>query len=227
MTNVRNWFDERFDLTKLAWLGLRIVPKGVGWWYTFGSATLIVFILLVLTGMFLMMNYSNSPDHAYESVQYISNQVQFGSLIRSIHHWSAYAMMTLITLHTLRVFFFAAYRYPREIAWMVGVVLLLLVAGMSFTGYLLPWDQRAYWATTVGTHLAGETPLIGPWLKELLVGGPEIGAVTLTRFFTLHVMILPSLLVILITLHIFLVIQQGISAPPNSTAIPKADRYKL
>lgn len=109
------WFEERLELSKLAWLGTRLVPRGVTWWYTFGSATLIAFLMLVLTGASLMANYSPSPDHAWDSVQYIMNDVQFGSLIRSVHHWSAYAMIVLITLHSLRAYFMAAYRYPREL----------------------------------------------------------------------------------------------------------------
>jgi quinol-cytochrome oxidoreductase complex cytochrome b subunit len=219
MAKKEGWLEERVELSKLAWLGTRTVPRGVGWWYTFGSATLIVFIILVLTGIFLMFNYDPSPDHAYDSVQFITNNILFGSLIRSIHHWSAYAMVGLVTIHALRVFFMAAYRYPREITWVFGVALLLLVMGMAFTGYLLPWDQRAYWATTVGTNIAGETPFIGGWIKTLLLGGEQIGAVTLTRFFALHVAIIPGLIATFIGVHLFLVIRLGISPPPGSTAL--------
>jgi len=219
MAGEQGWLEERLSLSKVAWLGNRIVPVGVSWWYTFGSATLITFVILVLTGIFLMMNYSPSPDHAYDSVRYIMNTVNFGALVRSVHHWAAYAMVFLVALHALRVFFMAAYRYPREVTWIIGVVLLLLVFGMAFTGYLLPWDQKAYWATVVGTNIAGETPFIGGWLRTLLIGGPEIGTVTLTRFFTLHVAVLPGLLATFIGLHLYLVIALGISTPPSKTEL--------
>lgn len=215
MAKGSGWFEERLELSKLAWLGTRKVPKGVTWWYTFGSATLVAFIMLVVTGIFLVMNYSPSPDHAWDSVQYITNNVQFGSLIRSIHHWSAYAMIFLIIVHALRVFFMAAYRYPRELTWVIGVVLILLVMGSAFTGYLLPWDQKAYWATEVGTRIAGQTPIIGSWIRTLLVGGDQLGTLTLSRFFTFHAAIIPGLIVLFAALHLFLVIRQGISAPPT------------
>ncbi|MFC1872544.1 cytochrome bc complex cytochrome b subunit [Chloroflexota bacterium] len=211
-----SWLDERTGFRELLGAFLyRRVPRRVGWWQTLGSATMVTFILLVFTGAFLMFNYSPSPDHAYDSIQYITNGVQFGGLIRSIHFWSASAMVVLIGLHGLRTFFMAAYKYPREITWIIGTLLFLMVMGSSFTGYLLPWDQKAYWATNVGTGIAGQAPLIGPWVQEVLIGGPTIGAQTLTRFFTLHVAIIPSLTILLIGIHIFLVIRQGISTPPE------------
>ena len=150
------WFEERLGLKKpLDWFFNRKVPRGVGWWYVLGSATLVVFIIQVFTGLFLMLNYSPSPDHAYDSVQYIVTQVPFGALIRSIHFYTGSAMVILVVLHLLRVYFMAAYKYPRELTWIIGALLLLLVMGASFTGYLLPWDQRAYWATNVAAGIAG------------------------------------------------------------------------
>ncbi|MDO8569118.1 MAG: cytochrome b N-terminal domain-containing protein [Dehalococcoidales bacterium] len=223
MAGREGWLEERIEISKLAWLGTRIVPRGIGWWYTLGSATLVSFLMLILSGSFLMMNYSPSPDHAWDSVQYISNVVPFGSFIRSLHHWSAYAMILLIGLHALRVFFMAAYRYPRELNWVIGVFLLLEVSFMSFTGYLLPWDQKAYWATTVASHIAGETPVIGSFVETVLIGGTQIGAVTLTRFFTLHVVIIPALIVLFISAHIMLVIKLGISPPPGTAKAMSGD----
>jgi quinol-cytochrome oxidoreductase complex cytochrome b subunit len=187
----------------------------VGWWYTLGSATLIAFVILVSTGIFMMMNYSPSVDHAWDSLQFASQSVVLGQYVRSIHHWAANAMMVLIGLHALRVFIMGAYKYPRETTWMVGVVLLLLVTGSAFSGYLLPWDQRAYWAVNVAVNMAGEAPLVGPALEKLMLGGPEIGTLTLNRFFTLHVAILPSLIGLVVALHLFLVVRLGISAPPG------------
>ncbi|HJX12335.1 MAG TPA: cytochrome b N-terminal domain-containing protein [Dehalococcoidales bacterium] len=210
------WLDERLGSKQLLGSFLyRKVPKGVGWWQTMGSATLVAFILLLFTGAFLMFNYSPSPDHAYDSIQYITNVVQFGGLIRSIHFWSSSAMVVLVGLHGLRTFFMAAYKYPREVTWLIGTLLFLLVMGSSFTGYLLPWDQKAYWATNVGTGIAGQAPLLGPWIQEILIGGATIGAQTLTRFFTLHVAIIPPLIILLAGIHIFMVVRQGISAPPK------------
>lgn len=215
------WLEERLGIKKLIRGFLhRTAPRGVGWWYSLGSATLFVFFILVVTGVFLMMNYSPSPDHAYGSVAYIMNQVTFGSIIRSIHHWAASAMIVLVGLHALRVFFMGAYKYPREVNWVVGVLLLVLVMGSAFTGYLLPWDQTAYWATNVGANIAGEVPLVGPWIREILLGGNQIGTVTLTRFFTFHVIILPTLIMVLVSLHIFMVIRQGISSTPGSIKQP-------
>jgi quinol-cytochrome oxidoreductase complex cytochrome b subunit len=214
--SVTGWMDERLGSKQLFSSFLyRVVPKRVGWWQTMGSATLVVFILLLSTGAFLMFNYSPSPDHAYDSIQYIMNVVQFGALIRSIHYWSANAMVVLIGLHGMRTFFMAAYKYPRELTWVGGTLLFLLVMMASFTGYLLPWDQKAYWATNVGTGIAGQVPLLGPWIQKVLVGGDTIGAQTLTRFFTLHVAIIPPLIILLIGIHIFMVVRQGISAPPK------------
>lgn len=213
----KGWFENRLELKKpVEWFLYRKVPRGVGWWYTLGSATLVVFIIQLFTGLFLMLNYSPSPDHAYDSIQYIMTGVTFGNLIRSIHFYAASAMVILIVLHLLRVYFMAAYKYPRELTWVVGVLLLLLVLGSSFTGYLLPWDQRAYWATNVAAGIAGEVPLIGPWVQKILIGGTQIGTLTLTRFFTFHVGALPALIILLIGFHIFMVVRQGISAPPGS-----------
>lgn len=210
------FIEERLEVKKyLRGFLYRKVPRGVGWWYTLGSATLIVFILLLVTGVFLMMNYSPSPDHAYDSIQHIMNDVPFGSLIRSIHYWSASAMVILVGLHGMRTFFTAAYKYPRELTWIMGVILFIAVMGAAFTGYLLPWDQRAYWATNVAAGIAGEVPLIGTWLRSILIGGNSIGAVTLTRFFAFHVAVIAPIIVLLVTAHILMVVKGGISAPPR------------
>lgn len=216
MGKAMDWLEERLEIKKpLDGFLFRKVPHGVGWWYTLGSATMVTFILLAITGVFLMINYSPSPDHAYDSVAYIMKEVPFGALIRSIHFWAASAMVVLIGLHTLRVFFMAAYKYPRELTWVIGVLLFILVMGSAFTGYLLPWDQRAYWATNVGVGIAGQVPVVGNFIQSVLIGGPVIGAVTLSRFFTFHVGVIPPLIILLIGIHIVLVVRLGISAPPE------------
>jgi quinol-cytochrome oxidoreductase complex cytochrome b subunit len=215
MTRIGNWLDERLGWRHV-WeaVFLRKVPK-VNWLYTLGSATLFVAINQIVTGILLTIYYVPTPDHAYDSIQYITTQVTAGWLIRGLHHWGASAMVVLVVLHMLRVILHAAYKYPREVTWLTGVVLLLAVLGFSFTGYLLPWDQKAYWATTVGTRIAGTPPLIGDWILRVIRGGEELSAVTLARFFGVHVWVLPAVLLILILLHMYLVIRIGISAAPK------------
>jgi ubiquinol-cytochrome c reductase cytochrome b subunit len=211
------WLDARLDLrgAKRALLD-REVPDRLTWWHTLGSATLAVFTIQIVTGVVLATYYSPSPDHAYESIRFIDRAVASGALLRSIHHWGASAMVVLIMGHVIRVFAVGAYKYPREPNWLIGVGLLFLVLGFSFTGYLLPWDQKAYWATAVGTNMAGTTPLIGSKLVALLRGGAELGTATLTRFYSFHVLWLPLLLGGLVLVHLMLVIRQGIAPRPGA-----------
>lgn len=214
-TRLADWLDERIH-----WQGvwqaifLRKVPK-VNWFYTLGSATLFVALNQAVTGILLTIYYVPTPDHAYNSVQYITQEVTAGWLIRGLHHWGASAMVVLSVLHMLRVIFYGAYKYPREVTWWSGVILLVVVIGFGFTGYLLPWDQKAFWATTVGTRIAGITPVIGETLLRLLRGGEELSAVTLARFYGIHIWVLPATLLLLIGLHMYLVIRLGISAVPK------------
>jgi quinol-cytochrome oxidoreductase complex cytochrome b subunit len=212
---VFTWLDERLGLTTIYNTVFdRKVPK-VNWWYTLGSASLFLFVIQAVTGIFLTVYYVPSPDHAYDSVQYIMNEVAFGWLIRGIHHWGASLMVLFVFIHMLRTFYFAAYKYPREITWLTGVFLLLATIGMGFTGYLLPWNQRAYWATTVGTEIPGTAPLIGEFLTRILRGGTDLSAVTLARFFSIHIWFLPAVILLLIGIHMYLVIRIGISSVPK------------
>ncbi len=209
------WLDERLGLTTIYKVLLdRKVPK-VNWWYTLGSATLFLFIMQGLTGIFLLVYYAPTPDHAYDSVNYIMQDVHFGWLVRGIHHWGASFMVLFVFLHMLRVFYMGAYKYPRELTWVIGVFLFVLTLGMGFTGYLLPWNQRSYWATVVGTQIAGTPPIIGPWITRILRGGPDISALTLSRFFALHVWMIPGLMLLLVAAHLYLVVRIGISNPPS------------
>ena len=214
-TKLGNWLDER-----LGWRGvwaaifLRKIPK-VNWFYTLGSATLFVAINQIVTGILLTIYYVPTPDHAYDSVQYITTQVTAGWFIRGMHHYGASAMVILAVAHMIRVIYYGAYKYPRELAWFTGVLLLLITVGFGFTGYLLPWDQKAYWATIVGTRIAGTPPFIGDFILRILRGGQELSAVTLARFFGTHVWVLPSMLILLISLHMYLVIRIGISDVPK------------
>jgi quinol-cytochrome oxidoreductase complex cytochrome b subunit len=218
LAKINHWLDERTSWRQV-WevIFLRKIPK-VNWFYTLGSATLFVAINQAITGILLTIYYVPTPDHAYDSVQYITTQVPLGWLIRGLHHWGASAMIVLVVLHMLRVILMGAYKYPREVTWFIGVILLLVVIGFGFTGYLLPWDQKAFWATTVGTQIAGTPPIIGPYILRIIRGGTEISAVTLVRFFGTHVWVLPSLLSILIGIHLYLVIRIGISARPKREA---------
>ncbi len=217
MATFFRWLDERLDLrgAKRALLD-REVPDRLTWWHTLGSAALTVFLVQLITGVTLATYYSGSPDHAYDSIQFINTQVASGALLRGIHHWGASAMVVLILAHMIRVFSVGAYKYPREVNWLVGVGLFLIVMAFSFTGYLLPWDQKAYWATAVGTNIAGTTPILGSALVTLLRGGSELGTATLARFYAFHALWLPLVLTLLISLHLIIVIRQGIAARPKS-----------
>lgn len=215
LSNIGHWLDER-TAWRQVWdaIFLRKVPK-VNWFYTLGSASLFVAINQAITGILLTIYYVPTPDHAYDSVQYITTQVPLGWLIRGLHHWGASAMVVLVVLHMLRVIIFGAYKFPREVTWFTGVILFLVVIAFGFTGYLLPWDQRAFWATTVGTRIAGTPPIIGDAILRIIRGGNDISAVTLVRFFGTHVWVLPTVLFILIGIHLYLVIRNGISAVPK------------
>lgn len=213
--SIFNWLDERLGLTNMYQVVLdRKVPR-VNWWYTLGSASLFLLLVQVVTGIMLTVYYVPSPDQAYDSVQYIMNEVQFGWLIRGIHHWGSSLLILVVFIHMLRVFFYGAYKYPREFTWLTGVVLLLATLGMGFTGYLLPWNQRAYWATTVGTEIAGSTPFIGDFVMRVLRGGSALSGVTLARFFSMHIWIIPAVILITLGIHLYLVVRLGISNIPD------------
>ena len=216
MKKILDWLDERTGWKKVKEVIFdRHIPKGVDWRYTLGSVTLFFFILQVTTGILLAMHYSPSPDHAYDSVKYISGEVPMGNFLRGLHKWGATGMVVCVFLHMLRVFFMGAYKYPREITWLSGVLLFFFVIGFGFTGYLLPWDQKAYWATTVGAHMTEQVPYIGNALGKILKGGQDLGAITLARFYAIHVLLFPALTVLFIAIHLFLVVWHGISAPPE------------
>jgi quinol-cytochrome oxidoreductase complex cytochrome b subunit len=209
------WLDERLGLETIYGAVLdRKVPK-VNWWFTLGSASLFLFVMQGITGIFLTMYYVPDPQKAYDSIEYIMNGLAFGWLIRGIHHWGASLMVLVVFLHMLRTFFYGAYKYPREMTWITGVLLLLLTLGMGFTGYLLPWNQRAYWATTVGTAIAGSVPIVGDFILQVMRGGTDLSALTLTRFFSAHIWMLPAALAGLIGVHMYLIIRLGISHVPK------------
>jgi quinol-cytochrome oxidoreductase complex cytochrome b subunit len=210
-----DWVDERTSLTGVSrWAMFRKVPKGTNWFYTLGSSTMFAFVNQAITGVFLAMYYRPSADEAYESTRYITNEVFLGELVRGMHRWGSTVMVVLIFLHMARTFFFGAYKYPRELNWVIGVVLLILTLAMSFTGYLLPFDQRSYWATIVGVNINATGPLVGPYLSDFLYGGAEFGATTLSRFYAIHMLLIPGALAALIGAHLYLVAKHGTTAPP-------------
>ena len=214
----RGWLDERIDLAGIRRTLLdREVPDRLTWWHTLGSAALTVFMVQFITGVVLATFYSAAPDHAYDSIQFLQREVTAGTLLRAMHRWGASAMVVLVLAHMIRVFSMGAYKFPREANWVLGVCLFFVVMGFGFTGYLLPWDQKAYWATQVGTSLAGTAPVVGGVLVTLLKSGSQLGAATLARFYAFHVLWLPLMFGGVILLHIVLVIRQGIA--PRTKAL--------
>src|SRR6185437_13059965 len=194
----------------------RKVPGDTNWFHTLGSATLTAFLVQALTGVILAMYYKPDPNSAYQSIQHITNDITLGWLVRGMHRWGASVFIILMFFHMARVFLFGAYKYPRELNWIIGVMLLAIGMLEGFTGYLLPWDQTAYWATVVGINLNGTAPILGPWLAQFLRGGQAISGDTLTRFYSLHMLVIPAAIIGLITLHLYLVIRLGVTSPPWS-----------
>ena len=209
------WLDERTGATGfLTGMLYRKVPKGTNWFYTLGSATLFAFVVQAITGVFLAMYYTPSTIEAYDSITHLTNDVFLGEFVRGMHKWGASVMVILVFVHMARTYFFGAYKYPRELNWIIGVVLLILTMTMGFTGYLLPFDQRSYWATIVGVNINGTGPIVGPYLSDFLRAGPEFGATTLSRFYAIHMMLVPGAIIAMIGAHLYLVVKMGTTAPP-------------
>ena len=211
------WLDERFGAGSVEeFLRHKTVPiHRHSIWYYFGGMTLFLFVVQVLTGILLLLYYRPTPDDAFESVQYIVTQVPYGWLIRSVHSWSANLLILAVFIHMFSVYFLKAYRKPRELTWITGMLLLFIMLGFGFSGYLLPWNTLAFFATKVGTEMAAAVPLIGTWLLTFLRGGEEVTGATLTRFFGFHVAVLPGLTTLLLALHLLLVQHLGMSVPPS------------
>ncbi|MBI2825444.1 MAG: cytochrome b N-terminal domain-containing protein [Planctomycetia bacterium] len=210
-----DWFDLRLGIrTAVLPILTHPVPRGLGWYYVFGSATLTMFMMQIVTGICLAVVYVPAASDAYTSLEYLNNEQPLGWLLRAVHYWSATGMVVLISLHATRVFLMGAFKYPRELTWILGVFLLLLTLGLAFTGQVLRWDQDAYWGVGVGAAMVGRVPFIGPALVHVLLGGPNIGGETLSRFFGLHVFVLPGLTILLLVPHLYLVVRQGISSRP-------------
>jgi len=209
-----NPLDRSLVMTSSLFLHLhpvKVSRKSLRWTYSFGLGVLAVlaFASLTLTGMLLMFYYTPAVEHAYSDIVRLQTQVSFGQLLRNLHRWGAHLMVIVVVLHMARVFYTGAYKPPRQFNWVIGVFLHLLTFGASFTGYLLPWDQLAYWAITVGTSVAGYAPVGGDVVKQFLLGGPEIGQPALTRFYALHVIFIPLGIALLTSLHMWRVRKDG------------------
>ncbi len=227
MQRTWTWFDRRLGWSKyIMKVVAHPVPKDVNWWYVLGSATLVAFIMQVITGVALAFSYVPSPNNAYESLQFITDHETLGSVVRGIHYWGASAMVILITLHMTRVFLMGSYKFPREMNWLVGVGLFFLTLGMAFTGQLLRWDQDAYWAIIVGAEQAGRVPFVGGILGHLIIAGDTVSGATLTRFYATHVFLIPALIFIFVGIHLYLVVLHGISEPPVGSHQVNPDTYE-
>ncbi|HEX7878940.1 MAG TPA: cytochrome b N-terminal domain-containing protein [Candidatus Eisenbacteria bacterium] len=218
------WLDDRTGLPGgvRAFLGKRL-PRNLPWSYTLGSIALLLFVVQIVTGIFLAVYYAPTPDHAHDSLRWLESSISGGRLLRGMHHWGASFMVVAVLMHLLRVLVHGSYRKPREVNWLVGVKLLLFVMAFGLTGYLLPWDQKAYWATQVTLNIARSVPLAGPFLAKVLGGGEHLGALTLTRFYAIHVLILPLIAIGLVVWHVALVQRHGSSGPPSYEGNPKVD----
>jgi ubiquinol-cytochrome c reductase cytochrome b subunit len=205
-----SWFDRRTDLNRVLGEALgEPIPGGARWSYVFGSGLLFILLSQIITGVFLALYYIPSADQAHTAIAYITKQVSSGAFLRSLHAYGSSAMVVVLILHLTQTFLYGAYKGRRELVWLSGCALLVLVLGMAFTGYLLPWDQKAYFATSIGTNIASEIPLVGDWLKRLMRGGTDIGTLTLSRFLVAHVFLIPAAIFVLIAIHVYLFRKAG------------------
>ena len=216
---VGQWFDTRLGVSETFLPMLtHPIPRGsagpMGWWYVFGSASLTMLSIQILTGILLALVYVPTADQAYESLLYLNEHETLGWFVRALHYYAGSGMVVLLLAHMTQVFLHGAFKYPRELTWLIGVVLLLLTMGMFFTGQVLRWDPDAYWGIGVGASMAGRVPVAGPAIVRLLLGGPVIGGDSLSRFFALHVFVIPGLLLAFLGVHLWLVLKKGVSEPP-------------
>jgi ubiquinol-cytochrome c reductase cytochrome b subunit len=225
LNGIVEWLDHRTGIhTAVRKFLYEEIPASSGWHQVFGSVALFLSLTQAFTGAMLAFNYAPTPGDAYNSLRYILTELTGGRLMRGLHHWGASLMIVVVVLHMIQVFVYGAYKKPREATWMLGVVLLLLTLAYGLTGYLLPWDNRAYWGTVVATNIAATAPVLGPYLTRLL-GGPGIGVVTFARFFGLHVLLLPPVTALLIGVHVYLVRKHGVAPAPGDEALPKKQFY--
>ncbi len=226
--SVGAWFDERLGLgSTIVEVAEHPVPRSsASWWYIFGSATLVVLIMQIVTGICLATVYTPAASGAWESLIYLNYHQPLGWYIRALHGWGSNFMVALMLIHMVQVFMFGAHKYPRELTWVAGIVLMLCTLGMAFTGQVLRFDQDAYWGLGIGASIAGRSPIIGPKIVDLILGGPIIAGETLSRFFALHVFVIPGLLLAFVGLHLFLVLRLGINEWPMPGRIVTREKYR-
>src|SRR3977135_1145589 len=222
-----DWFDERLGLARpIRETMQHPIPRDTAsWFYVFGSAAMTVFGLQLVTGILLAIIYVPSAGEAWNSLQILNTQVTLGWFIRALHGWGSNFMLAIVLIHMVQVFLFGAYKFPRELTWIVGILLLLMTLGMAFTGQVLRFDEDAYWGLGIGASIASRVPVLGPWLVKLLLGGPIIAGATLSRFFTLHVFVIPGLLIAFVGLHLLLVLKLGINEWPMPGRIVRRATY--
>src|SRR6516164_5448832 len=227
ISQIGDWLDHRLQIAS----GIREtaehrVPRNTAsWFYVFGSAALTIFILQIITGVLLSLVYVPSAAEAWNSLQLLNHHITLGWYIRALHGWGSNFMIAVVVLHMVQVFLFGAYKYPRELTWIVGVFLLLMTLGMAFSGQVLRFDQDAYWGLGIGASISSRVPVMGPWIVKLLLGGPIIAGATLSRFFALHVFVIPGLLIALIGLHLLMVLKLGINDWPMPGRLVRKATY--
>jgi len=226
--SANRWIEERAGLEAAVApiMGHQVPRSTASWWYVFGSATLVLFALQIATGICLALVYVPSADQAYQSLVYLNYEAPLGWYLRAMHFWGSNAMVAVMTLHMIQVFLFGAHKYPREMTWVVGVLLFLCTLGMAFTGQILRWDQDAYWGLGIGASIAARSPVIGEALVHVLLGGPLIAGRTLSRFFAVHVFAVPGLLIALVGLHLWLVLRLGINEWPMPGRVVDRETYR-
>jgi cytochrome b6 len=229
LSGIYNWLDDRLDFTSLThFIEKKTVPVHRGSiWYYFGGVSLFFFLIQVSTGILLLFYYKGSADLAFESIQFIMSKVEFGWLVRSVHTWAANLFILSVFIHMFSVFFEKSYRRPRELTWITGVFLFFLTLAFGFSGYLLPWNKLAYFATKVGTDIAGNVPFIGEFMKSFLRGGDDVTGATLSRFFGFHVALFPGIFTILLVVHLVMVQRQGMSEPMESEKLPESQKKSI